>query len=65
VGNAMLQHLEGGPWNFLALQRFNSWQDYATSQTSAGSGSGQDDWSELRHHIATHHDTVADRIALK
>lgn len=68
-GNAMLQHLEGGEWNFLTLQRFSSWQDYATNQTttiaSAGSASGQDTWSEVRQHVAVHHDTIADRIVSK
>jgi hypothetical protein len=66
IGNVILQHLEGGTWNVLALQRFNSWQDFATNQTALTSGgSGPDLWSETRQHVAVHHDTLADRIAPK
>ena len=28
AGNVLLQHLEGGPWTFLTIARYNSWQDY-------------------------------------
>ena len=66
IGNVMLQHLEGGTWNYLTLQRFNSWQDFATNETvTARAGSSPDLWSEVRQHVAVHHDTLADRIAPK
>src|SRR3989475_11907830 len=35
AGNGLMQHLEGGPWHYLAIARYNSWQDCATSQTSS------------------------------
>lgn len=65
VGRVILRHLEGGPWHFLAIDRYNSWQDLATDQaaSAAATGSGQDGWSEVRRHSTYHHDTLADRIA--
>lgn len=67
VGRVVLQHLEGGPWTYLAIERYNSWQDLGTAQAStvAGTASGQDGWSEIRKHATYHHDTLADRIAPK
>lgn len=67
TGRAVLQHLEGGPWNYLAIERYNSWQDFATDQSASAAsiGSGQDGWSAMRQHAAYHHDTLADRIAPK
>lgn len=65
AGDVLLQHLEGGPWNFLTISRYNSWQDFATNdsnsvaQTRKGSGG----WFELRENAAFHHDTLTARIA--
>jgi hypothetical protein len=58
-GNAVLQHLEGGAWTFLAITRYNSWQDFGADRTSAASGQG---WQEARQHSAFHNDTIADRV---
>jgi hypothetical protein len=66
VGSVMLQHLEGGTWTYLTLQRFNSWQDFATNQAAtAAASSSQDAWADVRQHVAEHHDTLADRLATK
>jgi hypothetical protein len=67
TGRVLLQHLEGGPWNYLAIERYDSWQDFATDQaaSSGAIGSGQDGWSKIREHAAFHRDTLADRIAPK
>jgi hypothetical protein len=61
TGNVLLQHLEGGDWTFLAITRYNSWQDFAADQAAA-SVSDQGGWSDIRQHSAFHRDTVADRI---
>jgi hypothetical protein len=63
----VMTHLEGGPWQYLALDRFNSWQDFATDQAATGpsTGTGTDGWSRIREHGSYHHDTLADRIAPK
>lgn len=67
ISRILLQHLEGGAWNFLAVDRYNSWQDFATdeSATVPTTGAGKDRWSEIRQHSSYHHDTLTDRIAPK
>jgi hypothetical protein len=60
AGSVLLTHLEGGPWQYVAISRYNSWQDFATDQ--AGS-TGDAAWGEIRQHGSYHHDTVADRLA--
>ncbi len=59
TGNVTLTHMEGGPWNFLTLQRFNSWQDYATDSAANQDGQG---WYEIRNSGAWHHDTLTTRV---
>ncbi len=65
VGNVLMQHLEGAPWNFLSIARYDSWQKFATNETNsvAQTNKKEGGWFELREHIAAHNDTVADRIA--
>lgn len=63
TGNVVLQHLEGGPWNFLTITRYNSWSDLASDQANATSGTGSGgQWNDIRMHSASHHDTIADRL---
>jgi hypothetical protein len=57
-----LQHLEGGPWNFLSVTRYNSWQDLAADRATPANADG---WNETRMHTAMHHDTIADRVMPK
>ncbi len=61
TGNVLLQHVEGGDWTFLAITRYNSWQDFAADRAAA-SGSDQAGWNDIRQHSSFHRDTVADRI---
>jgi hypothetical protein len=60
IGHVVVAHLEGGPWTFLTLDRYNSWQDYATDEAAT-----QDSpmWYDVRNHGAWHHDTVTTRVA--
>jgi hypothetical protein len=63
TGNVVLQHLEGGPWNFLTVTRYNSWADLATDRMGAAAATGTGgQWNEVRMHSASHHDTIADRL---
>jgi hypothetical protein len=64
-GNVLMQHLEGGPWQFLSIVRYNSWQDFATNESNsvAQTSKGQGGWFQLRDHAAFHNDTVTNRIA--
>ncbi len=64
-GNVLMQHLEGGPWQFLTVVRYNSWQDFASGEKTSVAdtfkpGGG---WLGLREHSTYHNDTLADRIA--
>ena len=67
VGHVVLQHLEGGPWTYLIVDRYNSWQDFATDQAAStpATASGPDRWSQIRQYTTYHHDTLADRIGPK
>jgi hypothetical protein len=31
-GNVLLQHLEGSPWQFLTVARYDSWEDFAKGE---------------------------------
>ena len=64
VGNALMQHLEGGPWTFLTIARYNSWPDYATNESNsvAQTSKGEGGWFQLREHVSFHNDTLTDRI---
>jgi hypothetical protein len=65
VGTILMQHLEGGPWRYLTILRYKSWQDYATSQINsiAQTGKGQGGWFTLREQVAFHTDTLTSRIS--
>ena len=60
VGTAVLAHIEGGPWQYLTVQRFNSWQDYAADEAATQDSEG---WYQIRDHGAWHHDTITTRVA--
>ena len=64
-GHVVMQHLEGGDWNFVEISRYNSWQDVAKSEESQRPGMSKSsaDWYQMREHTANHTDTIADRIA--
>ncbi len=65
AGNVLMQHLEGANWTFLAIARYNSWDDFAKGEkTSVADTSKKDSpWSRLRDHTDFHTDTLTDRIA--
>ena len=65
AGNVLMQHLDGGAWQFLGVVRYNSWQDFATNEKNGIAdtlkpGGG---WMQVREHSSYHNDTVTDRIA--
>jgi hypothetical protein len=64
-GNVLMQHLEGGPWSFLTIARYNSWSDYATNARNSGleTSKGLGGWFQLREHVSFHNDTLCDRIS--
>ena len=62
IATVVLSHLEGGPWNFVSIDRYDSWQDLATDAAASADDPG---WTSVRDHSAFHHDTLADRIVPK
>ncbi len=60
ISHATLVHLEGGPWQFLTLDRYNSWQDMAAARAAVAAG--DQGWFEVRQNSAAHWDTIADRV---
>jgi len=59
VSSLVMTHVEGGPWQFLTLDRYNSWQDLGTDRATNTGGQG---WTDTRQHSAYHTDTIADRV---
>jgi hypothetical protein len=64
AGTVLMQHLEGSPWQYLGIVRYNSWQDLATSEANSVPETSKkgSPWSQLREHIVNHTDTLCDRI---
>ena len=64
AGAVLMQHLEGGPWQFLTVQRYNSWQDFATDEKSSAADTLKPDggWLAVRNYSSYHNDTITDRI---
>lgn len=63
-GNVVMAHLEGAPWNFLTVVRYDSWAKFAENETNsiAQTNKNEGGWFELRDHVASHTDTLTDRI---
>jgi hypothetical protein len=63
TGTILMQHVEGGDWNFLTITRYNSWQDLGADRTAAAAApDAAGGWADIRAHSAFHRDTIADRI---
>jgi hypothetical protein len=47
AGMVLMQHLESAAWQFLSISRYNSWQDFATSETAsvAMTNKGKGGWA--------------------
>lgn len=66
AGRVTLMHLEGAAWNFVSVQRWNSWADYAKDNVASIAQMGrnqQGGWFKLRTLVSYHTDTLCDRIA--
>ena len=64
-GNVLMQHVEGGPWTYFTVVRYNSWEDYAKGEKNsvAAMSKNEGQWFMLRDYATFHNDTVTDRIA--
>jgi len=68
----ILRHAEGAEWDYAVITRYESWQDLAADQTdpeadqrAKRAGLTQSPGLELREHMLSHHDTIADRIPVQ
>lgn len=72
-GNSViLRHAEGAEWDYVVITRYDSWQDLAADQADAEAdqrakrfGFTQSPGLELREHMLSHHDTIAERIPVQ
>ena len=64
-GNVVLQHAEGAAWTFVAVARYNSWNDFAKNEVNSVAQMNKKDagWYKLRSVTSFHTDTLCDRIA--
>ena len=58
-----LTHVEGAPWTFLTITRYDSWQQFAKEQESEDAEEAKDPSApgmalSLREHMTMHHDTL-------
>ena len=65
AGMVLMQHLEGANWHYAGIVRYNSWQDLATSEVNSVPQTSKpgSPWSQMRTSVASHTDTLCDRIA--
>ena len=54
------RHVEGGPFDFIQIAHFDSWN--AIDAPAAGQTAPQAQGLELRQHMAEHHDTICIRV---
>ena len=69
--NVLLQHRDGSAWDFLHITRYDGFQDYAAQQEDPQADARArrvgltNPGLDLRQHLASHHDTIANRIAVE
>jgi hypothetical protein len=64
-----LTHVEGAPWTFVAITRYDSWRQFADEQDAEDAETAKNTSSKgpgllLREHMAMHHDTLANVAAV-
>jgi hypothetical protein len=55
-------HIEGAPWNFLTVTRYNSWTELGGA-TQPQAGQQPDPGLSIREHLAVHHDTICTYVS--
>jgi hypothetical protein len=62
MGAVFMRHVDGGPWLFLTISRYNSWQDLGADRAAATADASVTGWADIRKYSAFHRDTIVDRI---
>jgi hypothetical protein len=57
-----LQHLEGAPWEYVTITRYDSWTTFGESEQKAGAQAPGPTALALGEHLAEHRDTIAQRV---
>ncbi len=58
--SVLFSHVEGAPWNFIGVTRYDSWAALGAPAPQPAAGTApQDQGLALREHLAVHHDTIA------
>ncbi len=57
--DVIFAHVEGSPWNFLTVTRYDSWAAVGAPPPQPPSGAQQEQGLAIREHMAVHHDTIA------
>ncbi len=63
--SVIFAHVEGAPWNFLNITRYESWAELGAPppQPAAGTPPQQETGLALRDHMAVHHDTIVTYVS--
>jgi hypothetical protein len=70
-GAVRFDHVQGAPWDFLIIFRYQSWDEYVKAENDPGADQAarkqgfRDSASvgfDLRRHMASHHDTFVTRL---
>jgi hypothetical protein len=57
--SVLFAHVEGAPWNFLGVTRYDSWAEIGAPAPAPAGTAPQDQGMPMREHLAVHHDTIA------
>jgi hypothetical protein len=58
--SVLFAHVEGAPWNFLGITRYDSWAAMGAPPPEPAAGTApQDQGLAMREHLGVHHDTIA------
>ena len=70
--SVILRHAEGSEWDYAVITRYDSWHELAVDQTDSQAeqrerqaGFTQNPGLELREHMVSHHDTIAERFPMQ
>jgi hypothetical protein len=61
--DVIFAHVEGAPWNFLTVTRYDSWAAVGAPPPQPASGARPEPGLPIREHMAVHHDTVAEYVS--
>jgi hypothetical protein len=62
--SVLFAHVEGAPWNFVSVTRYDSWAALGAPPPQPAAGTPQQEAGlAIREHMAVHHDTIAQYVS--